>query len=78
MSSEIAAMAPVTFTGKCLPTFWSAILPILLQQLAVAAIDFGFLGDFEKPLGARIAAGVNAVADAGNELIVRQSASRRF
>ena len=68
-------MAPVTLTGKCLPTFWSAILPIFFEQLAIAAIDFGFLSDFEQPLGARIAAGVNAMADAGNQLIVGQALS---
>jgi hypothetical protein len=42
------------------------------EQLAITAIDLGFLRDFEEPLGARVSAGMNTMADAGNELPVCQ------
>src|SRR5262245_20602574 len=42
------------------------------EQFTVASVDFGFLSDFKQPLGAGIAASMNAVADAGNELVIDQ------
>ena len=55
MSREIAAIAPVTLTGKMLADFLVGDLADLFEQLTVAAVDFGFLSDFKQPLGARIA-----------------------
>jgi hypothetical protein len=42
-----------------------------LQQLTVAAVNFGFLSHFEQPVSPRVSASVDAVADTGNELFIR-------
>jgi hypothetical protein len=44
-----------------------------LEQLAVPAVDFGFAGNFEKPISAGVPLSVDAMANAWDELAIRQS-----
>ena len=66
----MAPIAPVTFTGRRRPLLRQ--LADLSQEIAVAAVDFGFLSHLKELLRPRISLGVNAVADAGDKLIVAE------